>query len=121
MIQFFDTLQQITQCDSVWACHGISKHLNWQVRKIFNRFPCELAVAGSKLYVDRPLAVAALINAMGEYDYNNMSLLKFLLAHFGGTFIDVGANIGVYSLIASEFAGVKVLSIEPHPATFRML
>ena len=35
---------------------------------------------GSHLYVDRPGGVAALVDAMGEYDYNNMELLRLLLS-----------------------------------------
>lgn len=38
----------------------------------------------------------------------------------GGTFIDIGANVGIFSLIASQ-AFEKVLSFEPNPDTFSML
>jgi FkbM family methyltransferase len=122
MIQFVDTLRQIIHSDSVWAFQGICRHLQWQLRKAFHGFPCELTFAGSKLLVDRPLAVAALINSMGEYDYNNLSLLRLILmSDCNSTFIDVGANIGAYTLIASEVADTTIVSIEPHPATFGML
>jgi FkbM family methyltransferase len=121
MIQFFDTLRQIMHCDSEWAPRGICRHVGWQVRKAFHGFPCEMTVGGSRLHVDRPLAVAALINSMGEYDYNNMRLLRLVLSHSKSTFIDVGANIGVYTLIASEVPGTTVVTIEPHPTTFGML
>jgi FkbM family methyltransferase len=121
MIQFVDTLRQIMHSDAVWPFQGVCRHLGWQLRKAFHRFPCELTFAGSRLHVDRPLAVAALINSMGEYDYNNMSLLRLLLSDRKSTFIDVGANIGAYTLIASEVADTTVVSIEPHPATFGML
>lgn len=43
---------------------------------------------------------------------------EFLLSQLepGGTFIDVGAHIGYFSLlIANTVPGVKVLSFEPHP------
>jgi FkbM family methyltransferase len=58
---------------------------------------------------------------MGEYDFNNMRFLRLVLSTRGGTFIDVGANIGVYTLIASEVGKVTVVSVEPHPATFAIL
>jgi FkbM family methyltransferase len=121
MSQFLNTIQQIVHCDSVEPFHGICRHIHWQVRKVLHRFPCELAIASSRLYVDRPGGVAALVNAMGEYDFNNMRFLRLALSAGGGTFIDVGANIGVYTLIASEVANVKVVSVEPHPATFALL
>ena len=41
----------------------------------------------------------------------------------GDTFVDVGANVGVYSLIASQIVGPagRVISVEPNPATFARL
>ena len=121
MSQFLNTIQQIVHCESVEPLVGIYRHIGWQVRKALHRFPCELPIAGSRLYVDRPGGVAALVNAMGEYDFNNMRFLKLVLSAGAGTFIDVGANIGVYTLIASEVANVRVVSIEPHPTTFALL
>jgi FkbM family methyltransferase len=50
-----------------------------------------------------------------------MNLLKLVLSAGPATFIDVGANIGTYTLVASEVATATVLSIEPHPSTFAML
>jgi FkbM family methyltransferase len=58
---------------------------------------------------------------MGEYDYNNMQLLKLVLTQRPATFIDVGANIGSYTLVASQVPGTSVVSIEPHPVTFASL
>lgn len=41
----------------------------------------------------------------------------------GDTFVDVGANVGIYSLIASRAVGPqgRVISVEPNPATFARL
>jgi FkbM family methyltransferase len=50
-----------------------------------------------------------------------MSLLRLLLSKGISTFVDVGANVGSYSLIASEASNAKVVSIEPHPQTFGSL
>ena len=46
---------------------------------------------------------------------------KFLKA--GGTFVDVGANVGLYSLLAARVvgAGGKVIAIEPAPAATQAL
>jgi FkbM family methyltransferase len=121
MSQFLNTLEQILHSDSVRPFQGICRHFHWQVRKALHRFPCELPIAGSQLYVDRPGGVAALVNAMGEYDYNNMQLLRHVLSIGKSTFFDVGANIGSYTLVASEVADATVVSFEPHPATFALL
>ena len=121
MSQFLNTLDQIVHSDSVGTIEGIRRHCQWQVRKLLNRFPCALPFAGSRLYVDRPGGVAALVNAMGEYDYNNMALLRMVLSRENSTFLDIGANIGAYTLIASENPHVSVIAIEAHPSTFPLL
>lgn len=38
----------------------------------------------------------------------------------GGVFVDIGANVGIYSLLAAQ-AGARVLAIEPQPAVYRRL
>jgi FkbM family methyltransferase len=58
---------------------------------------------------------------MGEYDFNNMELLRLGLSFGGSTFFDIGANIGTYTLISSELPYAQVVSIEPHPTTFVLL
>jgi FkbM family methyltransferase len=51
-------------------------------------------------------------------DYN-LEELDFLRAHtpLGGSFVDVGANVGTYSLVLARHVGAsgKVIAIEPHP------
>jgi FkbM family methyltransferase len=121
MSHLLNTLGQILHSDSVPPVQGLLRHTRWQIRRLFGRFPCELPIAGSQLHVERPGGVAALVNAMGEYDYNNMELLRLVLSRVRGTFFDVGANIGVYTLIGSESQNTQVVSIEPHPGTFALL
>jgi len=121
MRHFFNTLRQIANSDSVGLARGVSRHLAWQARKIFDGFPCELSLGKSRLYVDDANSVAALVNAMGRYDFNNMCFLESMLRLYGGVFVDVGANIGSYTLLASEIPSCLVLSIEPHPRAYQIL
>ena len=62
----------------------------------------------------------ALINP----DYN-IEELDFLRAHVptGGTFVDVGANVGTYAMVLARHVGAsgKVIAVEPHPVTFARL
>jgi FkbM family methyltransferase len=62
----------------------------------------------------------ALINP----DYNSEEL-DFLRAHVptGGTFVDVGANVGTYAMVLARHVGAdgKVIAVEPHPVTFARL
>ena len=52
-----------------------------------------------------------------EYEY----LPEFELYNFkGGTVIDAGAHVGLFSLVVSNFAD-KVISIEAHPINYKLL
>lgn len=121
MTHLLNTLRQIACSESISPFEGVLRHSQWQLRRLLRRFPCELTISESHLYVDRPGGVAALVNAMGEYDFNNMRLLNLVLSRGESTFFDVGANIGAYTLVASESPDARVVAIEPHPATFSSL
>src|SRR5438445_3744049 len=121
MLQLLNTFRQIWNSDSVHPAVGCLRHAQWHMRRLVGGFPVDLPLSHSVLHVDKAMGVAALVNAMGKYDYNNMSFIADLLAGFGGTFVDVGANIGTYTLVASEVRAARVISIEPHPRTFSQL
>ncbi len=57
-------------------------------------------------------------------DYN-IEELDFLRSHtlLGGTFIDIGANVGTYAMALARHVGPsgKVIAIEPHPVTHARL
>ena len=118
MRQFLTTLRQIANAESVGTFAGVCRHAKWQMRRLLHGFPCELEICRSKLVVDEPGGVGALVNAMGEYDYNNMEFIRECMRNWAGTFVDVGANVGAYTLIAAEVRGVQVLALEAHPRTF---
>jgi FkbM family methyltransferase len=51
-------------------------------------------------------------------------LLHHLIMHKGETFVDVGANVGYYSLkIAKEYSpkGVTIIALEAHPGNYKAL
>jgi FkbM family methyltransferase len=62
--------------------------------------------------------------ALFNPDYN-LEELDFLRSHTpsGGTFIDVGANVGTYAMVLARHVGPsgKVIAIEPHPVTHARL
>lgn len=62
--------------------------------------------------------------ALFNPDYN-LDELDFLRQHTpaGGTFVDVGANVGTFALVMARHVGTegKVVAIEPHPLTFGRL
>jgi FkbM family methyltransferase len=119
--QFANSINRILTNHHINRGHGILRHLQWQGRKVLNLFPFEQRISGSGIIAShRRCAVSALINSHGLYDYNNMKLIQDLLRG-GGTFVDIGANIGSYTLIGSENSAAQVYAFEPHPITFQML
>ena len=120
LVQFANSVASIHRASHVGSARGIARHLMWQLRKLTNGFPTSLRISDSRLHVDYPGGVAALVNSLGVYDYNNMNLIKLLLRRSCGVFFDVGANVGSYTLVASEAPGT-VVSFEPHPKAFAAL
>ena len=119
--QFVNSIRQIVENPYVPTGQGLVRHAHWQLRKAFNWFPFEQSLAGSRIVASyRNCAVSALINSQGLYDFNNMRLLQWLLRD-GGTFFDIGANIGSYALVASEQEKAHVFAFEPHPVTATLL
>lgn len=119
--QFFNSVRSILANTHINRARGVAKHFYWQGRKALNAFPFEQTISTSRVIAHhKRCGVSALINSQGIYNYNNMKLLQYLLQE-GGTFFDVGANIGSYSLVASEQPKASVFAFEPHPVTFRML
>ena len=119
--QFANSIGRIWGNRHIHRGRGLVKHLQWQRRKAFNLFPFEQHISHSRIMAShRGCGVSALIHSQGLYDYNNMNLIQDLLRD-GGTFVDIGANIGSYTLIGSENSGAHVHAFEPHPSTFQLL
>lgn len=119
--QFYQSIRSILRNRHIHRGRAVVKHLKWQGRKALNLFPFEQPLSQSRIIAKhRGCGVSALIHSQGVYNYNNMYLLRLLLNE-GGTFFDIGANIGSYTLIASEQAKAAVYAFEPHPVTFSFL
>jgi hypothetical protein len=116
--QFVNSLMRIARNPHIHRGRAVARHLAWQLRKLTARFPVELRLSNSALIATHGrCGISALVNTHGMYDYNNMTLIQLMLSG-GGLFVDVGANIGAYTLIASELGAAQVLAFEPHPVTF---
>jgi FkbM family methyltransferase len=78
-------------------------------------------IFGSRLRLDLSNYVDRTIY-MGCYEPLNTLRFKRILSA-GMTVVDVGANIGYFSLLAANCVGPsgKVIAIEPHPANFKIL
>ena len=121
--QLINSLNQIYCAEHVGTITGVLLHFSWIFRRILNIFPVELNISNSKIIVNHHSGVAALVNCMGVYDYNNINFIKLLLKQLGksGVFFDVGSNIGSYTLVASEVATASVFAFEPGITAFSAL
>jgi len=115
------TVRRIVDDPYVATGPALLRYMSWQARRVCGAFPVELPLSRSVVVARSGLCgVSTLINSLGAYDHGNMLLVGELLAE-GGGFVDVGANIGSYTLIAAEQPTARVLALEPHPTTFETL
>jgi FkbM family methyltransferase len=75
----------------------------------------------SKMYVDTTdLLIAPWLLMHGEWEPEETELFKRLLKP-GDVFVDVGANIGYYTLLAVRLGASQVYAFEPQAATYELL
>jgi FkbM family methyltransferase len=72
------------------------------------------------LVVEKGMSSAELQIYCSLYDYDEMLLMIHFLRE-NDNFVDVGANIGVYSVLASGVSKANSFSFEPLPSTFSRL
>lgn len=121
--QLINSIIQVYHAEHVGTINGFLRHFSWMYRRILQKFPVELNISNSKIIVYHHSGVAALVNCMGIYDFNNINFIKILLKQLGqsGVFFDVGANIGSYTLVASEVPTASVFAFEPGSTAFLAL
>jgi FkbM family methyltransferase len=103
--------------------HPIKTLLPFAMRKLSLKRSVDLDTAwGGRFSGVLPEAVTSEIWRSGGFELPvSMALLSFLKP--GGTYIDVGAHFGYFSLLASKLVGAegRVLSIEAMPSTYKYL
>ncbi len=120
----YNSIKHIMHNQNVNRFLSFYKYALWQYIKFFNLFPRQIKISHSIINIkNKRIAVqgGTKLFTQGLYDFNNMSLIKYLLMYHLKTFFDIGANIGVYSIIASEIKSSIVFSFEPHPYTYHLL
>ena len=89
--------------------------------KIFLKGGALVQRNGTVLIVDPTDFIGWEIFKTGEYEPYTASLVLNILRNTSNCFIDVGANIGLYSVAACSFPTVRCVAIEPDPINFRRL
>jgi FkbM family methyltransferase len=97
---------------------AIARAVGWQLRKRLLQGPLDIRVFGGltlRCYPDSPSA-SLVIYCDESPDYHEMLFMRRYLRS-GDAVLDVGANIGVYSLLAASLVGSagRVLAFEPGP------
>lgn len=97
------------------------RFIKWQINGLINPYPIVYPFTEhSKLLMWKGLTGATGNLYCGLMEYQDMSFLLHFLKD-GDLFIDIGANVGVYTILASAEVKANTISIEPVPSTFNHL
>lgn len=100
---------------------AIGRMIRWQIGSRLLPGPVGLPFAdGTHLFATRGMSGATGNWYCGLHEAAEMSFVLHALRPTD-LFVDVGANIGSYTILASGAAGARTIAVEPIPATFRNL
>ena len=100
---------------------SILRFIGWQINTKLNPYPIIYSFTEkSKLIIKKGMTGATGNLYCGLHEYEDMSFLLHFLRR-EDFFVDIGANVGSYTVLASGHAGAKTISIEPVPSTFGYL
>src|SRR5208337_4267417 len=92
----------------------------WQLRSRFQEETIVPWIAGQRLAVRRHMTRATGNIYAGLHEFVDMMLALHFLRE-GELFLDIGANVGSYTVIGSGVCGAKTWAFEPDPDTVRAL
>jgi FkbM family methyltransferase len=102
-------------------CKTLTRFFKWG---FVNKFGCKSFdyefIGNTKIRVKKSFSTAELQYYCGLSEFNDMGFLLHFLQK-GDLFVDIGANIGSYTLLASGHIGTKTIAFEPVPSTFEYL
>jgi FkbM family methyltransferase len=93
----------------------------WQARSRLARRPLVVPfVDDTRLFLSRGMTGATGNVYCGLHEFHEMALVMHAMRP-GDLFLDVGANVGSYTILASGVAGAQAIAIEPVPSTHAAL
>lgn len=100
---------------------AVFRFTKWQILNLISKKTIVYNFTqNSKLIISRGMTGATGNYYCGLHEFNDMGfLLHFLRKE--DLFVDVGANIGSYTILASAQIGCRTIAIEPVPNTFQYL
>lgn len=100
---------------------ALLRYLRWQVgSRLLAGQAVVPFVDDTRLLVARGMTGATGNIYCGLHDFEEMSFILNALRE-GDCLVDIGANVGAYSILAAGAVGARVLSFEPVPTTFAHL
>lgn len=100
---------------------AISRFAKWQINTRLNPYPVVYTYTDrTKLIIQRSMTGATGNLYCGLHEFNDMGFLLHFLRR-DDLFVDIGANIGSYTILAAGHIGASVISVEPVPKTFQYL
>lgn len=125
--RYLENCRRIINNPGCPSLQGLIRHSLWHVVRRFAPLPLQIRLTDRSFLMhqrrDELNGCSALAWSQGQYDYHSMSFLRNLISNpnFCRTCLDIGANIGAYSLLLSEASTVHVHAFEPHPVTCKTL
>jgi FkbM family methyltransferase len=99
----------------------LRRFFGWQISSRITPHPVLYPFVGNtKFLVSRGMTGATGNIYVGLHEFTDMGFLLHFLRP-GDFFVDIGANVGSYTLLASGVVGANTMSFEPVPSTFRHL
>ncbi|HEY0307158.1 MAG TPA: FkbM family methyltransferase [Acidobacteriaceae bacterium] len=96
--------------------------MRWQIGSRI--LPCTAAVVpfinGTSLAVSPGMTGATMHLYTGLSDFPDCAFLLHMLRP-GNLFVDAGANVGVYTVLAAGVVGARVITVEPIPSTYQKM
>ena len=100
---------------------GILRFFKWQINCLLNPYPIVYPFTeNSKFIIWKGLTGATGNIYCGLLEYDDMAFLLHFLRP-SDLFVDIGANVGAYTILASSEIKAKSVAIEPIPSTFQNL
>lgn len=100
---------------------SIFRFVKWQINNVLNPYPIIYQFTNkAKLIVQKGMTGATGNLYCGLHEYEDMGFLLHLLRS-DDLFVDIGANIGSYTVLASGHIGAGTFCFEPVPSTFKHL
>ncbi|WP_336515169.1 FkbM family methyltransferase [Pollutibacter soli] len=100
---------------------ALTRFVKWQIRARLNTAPVvHQFTPKAKIFARKGLAGVTGNIYCGLHDFEDMSFLLHFLRR-GDLFLDIGANVGSYTILASGHCEADSISFEPVPVTYKLL